>query len=68
MAYNDPGTLFYSYRELRAAGYVTDRKTLERRIDRGQFPAPIRIGGSLRWPREEIEKWYAARLAERGTQ
>jgi hypothetical protein len=65
MAFNEPGTLFYSYRELRAKGFVTDRKTLERRIERGQFPPAVRIGGSLRWPRDEIDKWYQARLDER---
>jgi predicted DNA-binding transcriptional regulator AlpA len=68
MAYNEPGTIFYSYRELRAQGFVTDRKTLSRRIDRGQFPAPIKIGGSLRWSRDEIDKWLAKRLAERAGQ
>jgi hypothetical protein len=65
MAANDPGTIFYSYRELRAKGFVTDRKTLQRWIERLQFPPPVKIGGSLRWPRDEIDKWYQARLDER---
>jgi predicted DNA-binding transcriptional regulator AlpA len=68
MAYNDPSALFYSFRELRALGYVTDRVTLQRRIDRGQFPAPIRIGSSLRWKKTEIEEWLQARMAERSKQ
>lgn len=33
----------------------------------GKIPAPIRIGGSVRWSAEEISAWLAASAPDRRT-
>ncbi|MCP4611728.1 MAG: AlpA family phage regulatory protein [Planctomycetes bacterium] len=33
----------------------------------GKLPAPIRIGGAVRWPAEEISAWLAASAPDRRT-
>jgi len=33
----------------------------------GQIPAPIRIGGAVRWSAEEISAWLAAGAKDRKT-
>ena len=33
----------------------------------GKIPAPIRIGGSVRWAESTISKWLAAGAPDRGT-
>lgn len=55
-----------TYKSLVAQGYIANRTTLQRRIRRGEFPAPIRVGPrAVAWIKSEIEAWEAARLAER---
>lgn len=34
-------------------------KTLRRRILRGEFPEPIKLRGSRRWRREQVQTWLA---------
>jgi prophage regulatory protein len=31
-----------------------------RQVDAGHFPPPVRIGGSVRWRKADIEAWIAA--------
>lgn len=33
----------------------------------GKIPAPIRIGGAVRWPAEEISAWLSAGAPDRKT-
>jgi predicted DNA-binding transcriptional regulator AlpA len=35
-------------------------RTIRRRLQAGLLPAPIRIGATIRWPRDEIIAWLAA--------
>lgn len=32
-------------------------RTLWRLLSAGKFPRPVRVGGSTRWRRAEVEKW-----------
>ena len=34
-------------------------RTIYRLADTGRIPAPARIGGMVRWPRESLERWVA---------
>lgn len=33
-------------------------------IQRGEFPAPVKIGFASRWPSSAVDAWIAARIAE----
>lgn len=55
----------YSFGDLVELGYVTNRVTTWRHVKEGQFPAPVKIGRSLRWLKTDIESWLRARVAER---
>jgi prophage regulatory protein len=47
-------------------GYVSNRVTLSRRVKRGEFPAPIRVGSrNVAWLKSEIDAWERARIATR---
>lgn len=35
-------------------------RTLQRKLDLGEVPAPLRIGKSVRWVRSQIEEWILA--------
>jgi Prophage CP4-57 regulatory protein (AlpA) len=55
-----------SFKILAARGYVSNRVTLSRRIKRGEFPAPIRVGSrNVAWLQSEIDAWEASRIALR---
>jgi len=55
-----------TYVDLVAAGYVNNRTTLHRRILRGEFPAPIRVGSrNVAWLKSEIDAWESKRIADR---
>jgi excisionase family DNA binding protein len=44
-------------------------RTLWRLRSAGRLPEPVRLGGAVRWRREDIQKWIAdgcQRLADRG--
>lgn len=34
-------------------------RTLWRLVSANQFPAPVRVGGSTRWRRADVERWIA---------
>ena len=34
---------------------------------RGEFPVPVKLGKSVRYPMRECHEWVAARIAERDT-
>lgn len=36
------------------------RSSIYRHLDAGKLPEPIRIGGSVRWRKAEIEAWVSA--------
>lgn len=42
---------------------VTDRH-VHNLVQAGRFPAPIKLGTSVRWPRAVILSWLAAQTAE----
>ena len=45
-----------TYADLVAMGYVNNRTTLRRRIRRGEFLVPIRVGSrNLAWLKSEID-------------
>jgi prophage regulatory protein len=47
-------------------GYVSNRVTLNRRIKRGEFPAPIRVGSrNVAWLKSEVDAWELSRIAKR---
>lgn len=51
---------------LQATGY--SRGGLNKAINRGTFPAPLRIGlNRIAWHRSTLEKWLAERMAESET-
>jgi len=39
--------------------------TLYHQSQRGGFVAPVRLGGKLLWPADEVHAWLAQRLADR---
>lgn len=42
------------------------RSEIYRRVALGTFPAPVKIGErASAWSSEEVERWMAARIAER---
>ena len=41
--------------------------TLYRLINRGQFPSPVRIGRTSRWPESEVSSFLQARMGSRET-
>lgn len=40
-------------------------RTLQRLKQLGQVPAPIKIGGQVRWRRADVEAWLAEKGGER---
>ena len=55
-----------TFETLVSLGYVNNRVTLNRRIKRGEFPAPIRVGSrNVAWIKTEIDIWQAERVAKR---
>lgn len=40
--------------------------TIYAEINAGNFPAPVKLGRSSRWPESEIDAWIEARKRERG--
>jgi len=55
-----------TFDDLVAAGYIANRVTLNRRIRRGEFPAPIRISSrNVAWLKREIDEWEADRIENR---
>ncbi|MBL7099977.1 MAG: AlpA family phage regulatory protein [Alphaproteobacteria bacterium] len=55
-----------TFETLVTLGYVSNRVTLGRRIRRGEFPAPIRVGSrNVAWLKAEIDAWQAERVAQR---
>lgn len=55
-----------SFGTLVELGYVANRVTLNRRIRRGEFPAPIRVGSrNVAWLKSEIDEWERSQIAKR---
>jgi predicted DNA-binding transcriptional regulator AlpA len=55
-----------TFETLVSLGYVSNRVTLSRRIKRGEFPAPIRVGSrNVAWLKSEIDAWELSRIAKR---
>ena len=42
------------------------RRTLERLVTRGEFPQPLRVGGSVRVPLADVQAFVASLVAQRG--
>ena len=52
-----------TFETLVSLGYIKNRVTLSRRIKRGEFPAPIRVGSrNVAWLKSEIDNWQAERV------
>jgi len=43
------------------------RRTLEREIQRGRFPRPVKIGSASRWPASDLIAYLDRLNAERGS-
>ena len=41
------------------------RSSIYLRMDRGEFPKPVKIGRLNGWPESEIDAWIEARIADR---
>lgn len=52
----------YNYVSL-AMEFGTCERTIRRMVLRGELPAPIRIGRSVRWPASVIRAWVQDRAA-----
>ncbi len=35
------------------------KRTVSRMMSSGRMPAPVRLGGSLRWQIDDVEQWIA---------
>jgi hypothetical protein len=66
------GRRYLRYRELHALGLVHDRAGLRQWIERGGFPAPLKVAGpqgrTTLWPAIEIAQHIATRFTERDQQ
>jgi len=40
-------------------------RSLERLVSRGEFPAPVRLGRLVRWPRVIVEDYYRRQQRQR---
>ena len=56
---NDPMELLITVDEVAAMLSLSPR-TVWRRSSTGELPAPVRIGGSVRWRRSDIVQWVNA--------
>lgn len=59
-----------SPRRLLPLAEVMDRVGLRKtaiyeRIARGEFPAPVQLGTTVRWVESEVDDWIEARIQER---
>jgi predicted DNA-binding transcriptional regulator AlpA len=54
-----PGSLLIGAREL-AALLSWSVRSVRRGNAAGLLPPPVKVGGSVRWRREEVERWIAA--------
>lgn len=59
-----------SFSELKSRkGIPWSRQHVIRKIEAGEFPRPVHLGGGSRgtvaWPEQEIDRWIANRIAER---
>lgn len=43
------------------------RPTIYRAIQKGQFPAPVKLGRASAWPEHEVHEWIEARMGERNS-
>ena len=43
------------------------KRTIFRLDSSGRIPAPVRIGGSVRWPQSHIQKWISLGCVDRKT-
>ena len=58
-------TTFLKFSDLKEKGIVTNRVTLQRWIENGDFPAGIKLGPNTRaWTEDEIKEWYERRRRE----
>jgi prophage regulatory protein len=52
--------------DLREKGIPWTRQHINRKVKRGEFPPPVKIGASTNgWPETEIDAWLRDRLEER---
>lgn len=56
--------VFYTPKQLSALLQISVR-TLHRIADGTTFPAPVRLGGSARWPRQEVEDFLKLTVKQR---
>lgn len=61
-----PAALLYSARDL-AAVLSLGLRTVRTMDAAGKLPAPIRIGGAVRWRADDIRAWLAAGAPDRAT-
>jgi prophage regulatory protein len=52
--------------DLRAKGIKWSRQHIHRKVRRGEFPRPVKLGSSTNaWPESEVDAFLEARVAER---
>jgi predicted DNA-binding transcriptional regulator AlpA len=56
---SEPVPVMLTASELAVMLHISTR-SLWRMLSAGQLPNPVRLGGAVRWPVEEIKKWIAA--------
>jgi prophage regulatory protein len=61
---NNQGPLAISARELAGLLRISLRQTW-RLNSAAKLPKPIRLGGSVRWNRQEVQDWFTAGCPER---
>jgi excisionase family DNA binding protein len=47
---------FFDIHEVAARLHCSPRH-VRRLVERGQFPAPVKLGSLIRWPRSTVEDW-----------
>ncbi|UCG47131.1 MAG: AlpA family phage regulatory protein [Phycisphaerales bacterium] len=70
--YDDMGTTIEAQDRLLSAASIAKLLSLSRRQvfrlnSGGRIPAPIRIGGAVRWSAKEVSAWLAAGAPDRKT-
>ena len=59
----------YLFLDLKAMGIPWTRQYINRLEKHGRFPRRFRLGDrQVAWPADEVDRWLAERMAERGPQ
>jgi predicted DNA-binding transcriptional regulator AlpA len=63
------GSTIYLFPDLKKIGIPWTRQYINRLEKKGRFPRRFRLGDrQVAWPADEVDRWLAGRMAERGPQ